>query len=112
MNRLFVRVLSIFLSILFITGTMWSSAIGVFAEENTEKDIWDGTRNDFIEKDGDTYFIKSAKDFAWFSAQVNAGNTFFGKTVELKINTYCRICEAGGEKGTHRRTYGKAAASG
>ena len=86
MNRLFVRVLSIFLSILFITGTMWSSAIGVFAEENTEKDIWDGTRNDFIEKDGDTYFIKSAKDFAWFSAQVNAGNTFFGKTVELKIN--------------------------
>lgn len=44
--------------------------------------VWDGTMEEIV-PEGDYYRIGNAAQFAWAAAQVNDGNSFSGKTLEL-----------------------------
>lgn len=84
MKKMLKRILTTVITVMMIIGAFPAAGIFAFAEEQV--DVWDGTRVDFVTPVDDVYYIESSKQFAWFAAQVNAGNTFSGKTIELKVN--------------------------
>ncbi len=65
------------------------SSVLVFAEAETDFDVWDGTASTSISGTGaknDPYLIGTAEDFAYFANTVNAGTNYSGKYVVLTID--------------------------
>lgn len=82
MKSIFRRKVNKAIAIMLSMAIVLSMVPNLSLTAKAESTVWDGTTKAVI-PDGDVYSVSNGAELAWIAEQVNSGNNFSGKTINL-----------------------------